>query len=219
MAYQKKKCWSILLRLYHWAFALSIVTLVITGFYINDPWFTSLKEGSASFPMAYMRFVHFVAGYVFTAAVLTRIFLYLFGNKQERILEHLPVTPRNVKSFFNTVLRYSYIKDDHDTDRLGHNVAAGLTYVITIVLAVFQLISGFYMLFPELALYNGWLWEGLGVTIFGSQQMARYVHHLVMWWFLYFILVHIYLVIWNDLKHPEGLISSMFTGVKFIKKG
>ncbi len=218
MAYEKKKCWSILLRLYHWAFALSIVTLCITGFYINNPWTKSLTEGSASWPMAYMRFVHFVAGYVFTAAVLTRIFLYLFGNKQERILEHLPVTPRNVKSFFNTVLRYSYIKDEPDEDRLGHNVAAGLTYVITIILAVFQFISGFYMLYPELALWNGWLWEGLGVTIFGSQQSARFIHHLIMWWFLYFVLVHIYLVIWNDLKHPEGLVSSIFTGVKFIRK-
>lgn len=218
MAYEKKKCWSVLLRLYHWAFALSIVALCITGFYINSPWTSSLNEGSASWPMAYMRFVHFIAGYVFTAAVLTRIFLYLFGNKQERILEHLPVTPRNVKSFFNTVLRYSYIKDDHDEDRLGHNVAAGFTYVITIILAVFQLISGFYMLYPELALWNGWLWEGLGVTIFGSQQSARFIHHLIMWWFLYFVLVHIYLVIWNDLKHNEGLISSIFTGVKFIRK-
>ena len=33
MAYEKKKAWSILLRLYHWAFALSIVTLIsLNGF-------------------------------------------------------------------------------------------------------------------------------------------------------------------------------------------
>ena len=55
MAYEKKKCWSILLRLYHWAFALSIVTLCITGFYINSPWTNSMQEGSASWPMAYAR--------------------------------------------------------------------------------------------------------------------------------------------------------------------
>ena len=87
MAYEKKHCWSVLLRLYHWAFALSIITLCITGFYIHGPWTNTLREGSASFPMAYMRFIHFVAGYVFTAAVLTRIFLERWGNKQERRLE------------------------------------------------------------------------------------------------------------------------------------
>ena len=213
MAYEKKKCWSILLRLYHWAFALSIVTLCITGFYINSPWTNSLQEGSASWPMAMTRFIHFIAGYVFTAAVLTRIFLYLFGNKQERILEHLPVTPRNIKNLFNTIFRYSYLKGGHDADRLGHNVLAGITYVITIAAALFQLVSGFYMLFPEIA-----IWEKYGVMIFGSQQMARYIHHLLMWWFMIFALIHIYLTIWNDVKQPEGLISSIFTGVKFTHK-
>jgi Ni/Fe-hydrogenase 1 B-type cytochrome subunit len=213
MAYEKKHCWSVLLRLYHWAFALSIITLCITGFYINDPWTNSLREGSASWPMAYMRFVHFTAGYVFTAAVLTRIFLYIFGNKQERILEHLPVTPRNIKNFFSTLLLYGYIKDSHDPDRLGHNILAGMTYVITIVAAVFQLVSGFYMLYPEIA-----IWEGYGLSIFGSQQWARYIHHLLMWWFMIFAFIHIYLVVWNDVQEPEGLISSIFTGKKFTHK-
>jgi Ni/Fe-hydrogenase 1 B-type cytochrome subunit len=213
MAYVKKHCWSILLRLYHWAFALSIVALCITGFYINSPWTNTMLEGSQSWPMAYMRFAHFIAGYVFTAAVLTRIFLYLFGNKQERILEHLPVTPRNIKNLFTTLLNYSYIKDGHDPDRLGHNIIAGMTYVITIIAAVFQLISGFYLLFPEVA-----IWEGYGLSIFGSQQWARYIHHLLMWWFMIFALIHIYLCIWNDVQEPEGLISSIFTGKKFVHK-
>ena len=213
MTYEKKKYWSILLRFYHWAFALSIIALVITGFYIHSPWTNTLQEGSAGFPMAWTRYIHFVAGFVFTGAVLARIFLYLFGNKQERILEHLPVTPRNIKNLFNTLLRYSYITEGHDTDRLGHNVLAGLTYVITIIAALFQLVSGFYLLYPELA-----VWEGWGLMLFGSQQSARYVHHLLMWWFMIFALIHVYLVIWNDVRHPEGLVSSIFTGDKFIHK-
>jgi len=212
MTYEKKKCWSILLRLYHWAFALSIIFLVVTGFYINGPWTNTMQEGSMSWPMAWMRYIHFVAGYVFTAAVLTRIFLYIFGNAQERITDALPVTGRNINNFFKTLLQYSYISDDHD-ERLGHNVLAGMTYVITIIAAVFQLISGFYMLFPETA-----SWEVWGVTIFASQQNARFIHHLLMWWFMIFALIHVYLVIWNDVKEPEGLVSSIFTGDKFKAK-
>ncbi len=209
MTYEKKKCWSILFRLYHWAFALSIVFLVVTGFYINSPWSNTMNEYSASWPMAWMRFTHFVAAYLFTASILIRIFLYIFGNPQERILDAIPVTKRNVKNFFSTLLQYSYISDNHD-DRLGHNTLAGLTYVITVIVAVFQLISGFYMLFPETA-----SWEGWGVMIFGSQQMARFVHHLLMWWFMIFAFIHIYLVFWNDIKEPEGLASSIITGEKF----
>ena len=169
-------------------------------------------EGSASWPMAWMRYIHFVAGYVFTAAVLTRIFLFIFGNAQERITDVLPITGRNINNFFKTLLQYSYISDEHD-DRLGHNVLAGLTYVVTILAAVFQLVSGFYMLFPEIM-----VWEGWGVAIFASQQNARFIHHLLMWWFMIFALIHVYLVIWNDVKGPEGLVSSIFTGDKFKHK-
>jgi len=210
--YEKKKCWSILLRLYHWAFALSIIALVVTGFYINTPWTNTMIEGSMSWPMAWMRYIHFVAGYVFTAAVLARIFLYIFGNAQERITDVLPITGRNIRNLWKTLLNYSYISDDH-YPRLGHNVLAGLTYLITIIAAVFQLVSGFYLLFPEVA-----NWEAVGISIFASQQNARFIHHLLMWWFMIFAFIHVYLVIWNDLKEPEGLVSSIFTGDKFKEK-
>lgn len=212
MTYEKHKCWSILLRLYHWAFALSIIFLVVTGFYINNPWTNTLQEYSMSWPMAWMRYVHFVAAYVFTGAVLARIFLYIFGNAQERITDALPITGRNLKNLWRTLLNYSYISDDH-YPRLGHNVLAGLTYLITIIAALFQLVSGFYLLFPEVA-----AWESWGVTIFASQQNARFIHHLLMWWFMIFALIHVYLVIWNDVMEPEGLVSSIFTGDKFKPK-
>ncbi len=212
MSYEKYKCWSILLRLYHWAFALSIIFLVVTGFYINNPWTNTLQEGSVAWPMAWMRYMHFVAAYVFTGAVLARIFLYIFGNAQERITDALPITGRNINNLWRTLLNYSYIRDDH-YPRLGHNVLAGLTYLITIIAAIFQLVSGFYLLFPEVA-----IWESWGVTIFASQQNARFIHHLLMWWFMIFALIHVYLVIWNDVMEPEGLVSSIFTGDKFKPK-
>ena len=94
--YEKHHCWSILLRLFHWMFALSIVCLVTTGLYINTPWTNTLIEGSASFPMATMRYMHFVAGYVFLSAVLIRLFLYFFGNAQEKVWDVLPITKRNI---------------------------------------------------------------------------------------------------------------------------
>lgn len=210
--YVKKQSWSILFRLFHWMYALSIVMLVTTGFYINGPWTNTMIEGSASFPMATMRFMHFVAGYVFAGAIIIRAFLYIFGNKQERVWDILPITPRNIKNLFGTILRYAYITEEHET-RLGHNVLAGLTYLFTFVIAILMIISGFYMLFPEIP-----FWEGWGLAIFGNQQMGRYIHHLLMWWFMMFAIIHVYLCIWNDVKEPEGIISSIFTGDKFLHK-
>lgn len=209
MNYEVKNVWSVLLRLFHWALVLSIITLVVTGFYINNPWTNTTLEGSVSFPMATMRYIHFMAGYLFTAAVAIRIYLFLFGNKQERIWDFLPVTPRNIKSLVTTIGYYSYLSDKHD-GRLGHNAMAGIAYIVTIVAAIFQLISGFYMLYPEAV-----FWQNLGGGIFNSQQQGRFLHHLLMWYFILFAFSHVYIVVWNDIKSPKGLISSMFTGKKF----
>ncbi|MGW8192719.1 MAG: Ni/Fe-hydrogenase, b-type cytochrome subunit [Desulforhopalus sp.] len=207
--YERHYCWSILLRLFHWMFALSIVFLAATGLYINNPWTNTMIEGSASFPMATMRYIHYIAAYVFASAVIIRLFLYFFGNAQERVWDILPVTRRNINNLKMTLLQYSYISDRHD-DRLGHNILAGILYLLTFFAAVFMICSGFFLLYPENSFWAGW-----GVTLFGSQQVARYLHHVLMWWFIIFAVIHIYFCIWNDCQKPEGLISSIFTGDKF----
>jgi Ni/Fe-hydrogenase 1 B-type cytochrome subunit len=210
MIYEKHYVWSVLLRLYHWSLAGSIVTLVITGLYINAPWSQTSLEGTGLYPMLTMRNIHGLAGYLFAAAILVRLFLFFFGNRQERIWDMLPVTPRNIKNVSTTLCSYSYLRDCHDEERLGHNVVAGMIYVLTIIAALFQLASGFYLRLPESVFWQKW-----GVMLFGTQQHARFEHHLLMWYFIIFAFIHLYLVIWNDLKNPDGLVSSIFTGNKF----
>jgi Ni/Fe-hydrogenase 1 B-type cytochrome subunit len=210
--YERHYCWSVLLRLFHWMFALSIVFLAVTGFYINNPWTNTMIEGTTSFPMATMRYIHFISAYVLSSAILIRLFLYIFGNAQERIWDILPVTKRNLNNTKMTLLQYSYISSKHD-ERLGHNILAGLAYLLTFIAALMMIFSGFFLLYPESAFWAKW-----GLVLFGSQQFARFLHHLVMWWFMIFAVIHVYLCIWNDCIEPEGLISSIFTGAKFKHK-
>ncbi len=213
MLYERKTAWGPLLRLYHWSFALSILALAVTGFYIHAPWTSTANEGSGSFPMADWRYYHFVAGYVFTAAVLVRLYLLVFGNREERFLGFAPVTGRNIKNVFTTLAYYLYLTD-RGGHRLGHNALAGTFYLFTLLFAVFQMISGFSLLYPE----SGF-WQTVAGKIFGVQQEIRFYHFVFMWYFLTFALVHVYIVAWNDVWSPEGLISSIFTGDKFLPKG
>jgi len=210
MQYKHYYAWSILLRLFHWGFALSIVTLVVTGFYIHFPWTNTLIEGNSSFPVATMRYIHFIAGFVFTGAILARLYLLVFGNKQERCWDFLPVTPKNISNLFHTAKFYLYFTDKHKP-RIGHNVLAGITYVITFAMALLQVIGGFYMLYPESAAWQKW-----GLLFLGPQQQGRQLHFLIMWYFIIFAAVHVYIVVWNDVKTKEGLISSIFNGTKYI---
>ncbi len=212
MHYERHQAWSVLLRIFHWGFALSIVVLVTTGFYINIPWTNTMVIGSSSFPVATMRSIHFIAGFVFTASLLIRIYLLIFGNRQERFLDFLPISKRNIGNLVSTLKYYLYVTDDHD-HRLGHNVLAGTTYFVTFLVAIFQIISGFYLLYPESVFWQKW-----GLLFLGPQQQGRGIHYFVMWYFMFFAAIHIYIVIWNDVRSREGLISSIFTGTKYLPK-
>ncbi len=211
MDYTVKKVWSPLLRLYHWTFAISIGTLVVTGLYIHEPWTNSTLFGTGKFTMALFREIHFSAGFALMAAFIARVYLLIFGNKEERILSFAPVTPANIRNFFSTIGYYLYFgKKEH---RPGHNAFAGTFYLLTLFLALGQILSGLYLMYPEnLSI------QGMGLALFGTQQEARFIHHLIMWYFMFFALVHVYIVIWNDIMDPEGLVSSIFTGRKFFEK-
>jgi Ni/Fe-hydrogenase 1 B-type cytochrome subunit len=209
MQYERHQAWSILLRLFHWSFVLSIVVLVTTGLYVHFPWTNTMVIGTSTFPVATMRYIHFIAGFVFTAALLVRLYLLVFGNKQERFWDFLPITPRNIGNLFSTLKYYLYLTDEHD-HRLGHNALAGIAYFVTFLAAMAQIVSGFYMLYPESVFWQKW-----GFLFLGPQQQGRGIHYLLMWYFIFFAAVHIYIVVWNDNRSKEGLISSIFTGTKY----
>lgn len=213
MQYERHLAWSVLLRLFHWLFALSIVVLAVTGLYIHFPWTnTTIINGVSGFPVATMRYIHFIAGFVFTAALAVRIYLLLFGNRQERFWDFVPVTPRNIKNLFSTLKYYSYLTDSCD-HRLGHNALAGIVYITTFLVATVQIVSGFFLLYPESVFWQKW-----GLTLLGSQQQGRGGHYLILWYFLFFVAMHLYIVVWNDIRSKEGLISSIFTGSKYTPK-
>ena len=213
MQYQRYPAWSILLRLFHWSFAGAIFTLVVTGLYIHFPWTNSLVEGSGRFPVAFMRYIHFIAGFIFTTALLVRLYLLIFGNRQERFWDFLPITPRNFRNLGRTILFYLYLRREPD-HRLGHNCLAGMVYMVTFVVAALQLASGFFLLYPEDPTWQHW-----GILLFSSQQRGRLLHYLGMWYFIIFVAIHVYIVVWNDIRSKEGLISSIVNGSKYLPQG
>jgi Ni/Fe-hydrogenase 1 B-type cytochrome subunit len=47
--------------------------------------------------------------------------------------------------------------------------------------------------------------------------MVRWIHHILTWCFILFILVHIYMAFWYDVIFKQGIVSSMISGVIFKK--
>ena len=211
MLYRRIKVWSVLLRLFHWAFAISIVVLLLTGYYIHNPFALGPWEGvKTNFIMAKVRHIHFLAGFVFIAAVFVRLYLLIFGNRFERFWDFIPVTPTNIKRLFHTIKSYLYL-GRHESHG-GHNPLAGTVYLCVILLSFLMALSGLFMLYPENDTFASW-----GFSLFGNQQVARMFHYLLFWVYFIFMMVHLYLVIWNDIFGSEGIISSIFSGRKFLK--
>ncbi|MCS7150127.1 MAG: Ni/Fe-hydrogenase, b-type cytochrome subunit, partial [Caldimicrobium sp.] len=201
--------WSAHLRLFHWIFALSTALLILTGLYINNPPTTlTWSEHSPSYVMTYVRYVHFIAGFFFIAVLLIRIYLLFFGNEYERIKALLPLSKERVKSMFEEAKFDLYLSDKPKTSP-GHTNFAGILYMVIFILAILMAISGLGMLYPESTIFRV-----LTKILFGSPQMARFIHYTFLWIFLSFICIHIYMAIWYDLRGSLSITTAMITGYK-----
>lgn len=209
--YQRVFVWSGTLRMFHWIFAITTAVLLFTGIYIHYPPITTKwAEFKPQYLMAFLRYYHFLFAYFFIAAILIRIYLFFFGNKYERFTDFLPINKRNIESLCKTIKFYLYLTDDHEW-RMGHTVLAGTSYFMIFVSAVVMTLSGLYLLYPE----TDWI-NSMGALLFGSSQMARFIHYILNWAFIFFIIIHLYIAIWNDFKAPEAIISGAFSGSKFM---
>jgi Ni/Fe-hydrogenase 1 B-type cytochrome subunit len=102
-------------------------------------------------------------------------------------------------------------------DSIGHNSLASLVYFITFLIFLLQALTGFGMyaamsssFFPKLF---AWI-----VPLLGGDMNVRQIHHILMWGFILFALVHIYLVFYHDYIERRGVTSSMIGGWKFIEE-
>ena len=53
--------------------------------------------------------------------------------------------------------------------------------------------------------------------LFGSDAIVRQWHHILMWAFIIFTMIHVYLVVYFDVFEGRGTTSSIIDGWKFEK--
>jgi len=51
----------------------------------------------------------------------------------------------------------------------------------------------------------------------GGLATVRWIHHILTWLFILFVVVHVYMAFWYDVIFKEGTISSMISGRLFRK--
>jgi len=210
--------WELPVRIYHWLNALAVVTLCITGYLIGSPLaIQSSAEASFSYWFGTIRFIHFVAAFVFFFNFLFRIYWGFVGNKYANWKNFIPKSNEQLKEIVDVLkvdilqLRVKPLKS------IGHNALAGLTYFLTFLAFLFQSITGFgmYSAMSDSFLPKLFAWI---VPLMGGDFAVRQWHHMMMWFFIIFAIVHVYLVFYHDYVEGRGVTSSMVGGWKFIEK-
>jgi Ni/Fe-hydrogenase b-type cytochrome subunit len=209
--------WEWPIRAMHWAAALSIVVLVVTGFYIGKPYFITHGEASAHYLMGWMRFLHFTAAGVFVATAIIRVYWLFAGNQFERWKALFPVRTADWVNMLKQVKFYLMIQPEKSPHYLGHNPLQQFSYTGMYAVAIAQVVTGFAMYGQS---RPGGLWYtlfGWVVPLLGGIQVVHFVHHILTWAFLIFIPIHIYLALRADMLERTGTISSIISGGRFVR--
>lgn len=203
--------WQWPVRFFHWLNALCIVVLFLTGLYIGWPLLHPGGEAYRNFTMGWVRYVHFVTAYVFLANWIFRIYWFFAGNEHSRNIFRFWSREawRSVGRHARLLLTAS---PDVRQELPGHDQLARMMHGLLFTASVFMLVSGF-ALYGEAnptgipARLTTWV-----IGLFGGTRPIHYWHHLVAWFFPFFVVAHLYQVFRIDALARQGLVSSMISG-------
>ena len=210
--------WELPVRLYHWVNVLCIVMLCATGYLIGNPLVLgSHLEASDSYFFGIIRFLHFLFSFLFFFNYILRTYWAFVGNKYSRWYNYIPYKKEQWKELW-TVMRVDILQLKHQNiESVGHNTLASFTYLIMFLLFLMQSLTGFGM---YAAMSDTWFPKMFAwiVPLLGGDEMTRHIHHILMWVFILFSMIHIYLCFYHDFVERRGVTSSMIGGWKFIEK-
>jgi Ni/Fe-hydrogenase b-type cytochrome subunit len=215
--YKQVYLWHWPVRAMHWIAAACVVTLIVTGFFIGGPYFMTSGSASEHFLMGRVRFIHFTAAGVLVATAILRVYWLFVGNKFERWKALFPVSGKDWVNLWKVVRAYMFVKADKAPHYMGHNPIQQFAYTGVYALATIQVLTGFYLysLSDPGGLFFTWFgWVG---SLLGGAQVARFVHHVMTWFWLIFLPVHVYLTIRADVLHKESRVSSIISGERYVR--
>jgi Ni/Fe-hydrogenase 1 B-type cytochrome subunit len=207
------KEWSVGYILDHWIRVIAIAVLIFTGLYIHWPF---IAGGPDSTIMATIRFLHFVSAYALILGLVIRVYM-AFRSTFDADWKDFSVS-ENLKNVPDILGYYLFFKGSHK-DYRKYNPLQALAYLFTGLVIIFTALTGAALyhgnLFGFIACPGSFRWVS---SILGGESYTRIWHILAMWYFIVFVLVHVYLAISISMIEKDRTLSSIFTGYKLKKQ-
>lgn len=216
-ALESRYVWEAPVRVWHWMIAIAIPVLLATGFFIAWPYASVQGEATFGFLMGRVRQIHFIGGYVLLAAFMVRVYWFFAGNNYAR--SGFPFVWRKTwwKALYEQAFEYLTIRIE--SRFVGHNQLGALSYLMFIgALGGFEIVTGFAMYGES---NPGGFWStlcGWVIPMMGGSYQVHQWHHGAAWAFLAFIMIHIYIVVLDSIFLDNGMVGSIFTGRKYVRK-
>ncbi len=216
--YRRVYVWELPVRFYHWLNATCVLLLVVTGFIIGRPLTIQYStEAYQQYWFGTIRFIHFVTAFIFFFNFLFRIYWGFAGNQYARWRNFIPLKKEHWQEI-SEVMKVDILQAKvRRFISVGHNMLAGFTYFLSFLAFLFQAVTGFalysgmsHSFFPKL-----FTWV---VPLMGGDFAVRQWHHMLMWFFIVFVIIHVYLVFYHDYVEGRGTTSSMVGGWKFERE-
>ncbi len=212
------KEWSLAIRLNHWAMACSIFILIVTGFYIATPFTIGQGETVDKFFMGHVRFVHLLFGVILVFLFIWRIYLALFSRFHADWKDFLAFT--NIKNFIHQIKFYLLVTKEGPQYKTLYGPLQSLAYLGLLFMVFVICVTGLILMGAGYdAGFSSVAYTILRPveTLLGGLAMVRTIHHIFTWFFILFIVVHIYMAFWYDFVLKKGTVSSMISGNIFKK--
>lgn len=206
-------------RIWHWVHAFSILVLAVTGYLIANPLPSVGGEASEHFMMGRIRFLHFVAGYVFSIAFAIRVYWAFVGNSYARELFVVPVWRASWwRDLWYEIKFYGFLTNELHRE-LGHNpLAQSAMFAFNVLLGLFMIVTGFALYGQGLGI-DSWAYALCGwvIALIGDPEAVHNWHAVGMWLMVFFVIVHIYMAVRADIMSRQSSLSTIIGGWRYFK--
>jgi Ni/Fe-hydrogenase 1 B-type cytochrome subunit len=212
MTNELTKEWSLGYIMDHWIRVAAVAVLIFTGIYIHTPFIAGSPEG---FTMASMRFFHFLSAYALIIGLVVRVYM-AFRSTFDPDWRDFSIIG-NLKNIPDILGYYLFIKGSHK-DYRKYNPLQALAYLGVALVVVFTALTG-------AAIYHGHLFGFIKCPdsfrwvsgFLGGDSYTRLWHIGAMWFFIIFVLIHVYMSLMISAVNKDGTFWAIFTGYKLKK--
>jgi Ni/Fe-hydrogenase 1 B-type cytochrome subunit len=206
------------IRINHWGMVISIFILIVTGFYIAGPFTVYEGETVKKFFMGDVRFVHILFGVFLSFIFIWRVYLAFFSKFHADWKDFFAFTdwPNTVKQ----LKFYALVSKEPAEHKYLYGPMQSLAYGGLMVMILFIVLTGVILMGAGYhAGLTGLIYKIVKPfeNLVGGLAMVRWIHHILTWCFILFVVVHIYMAFWYDVMFRQGTVSSMISGIVYKK--